>query len=355
MIFFVAVLAAGVGAGLAQPRGAEQRPGVSGGDHPDARLYFPPAKGEWKKVDAASLGWDAKKLEAAFDFAKQERSTGLVILHQGRLVAERYWTVEVTGDSVRLIVKTLPDGRTVEDVASMQKSVVAFMTAMARDRGLLDYDQPVSTYLGKGWCKATPEQEAAITVRHLLTMSSGLKESLEYEAAAGTKFLYNSPAYFLLRLILTKVTGKELQPLTAEWLLSPVGMTETQWIDRAKEINRRNHVGLCGTARDMARFGLLCQAEGVWDGQPVLKDAKLLREMLSPSPQKKDYGQLWWLSEVPPAPRDLFFAMGHGTRRIYVVPSLRLVVVRLGDTSASRTFDRELWRLLMASVHKEPF
>ncbi|MCI0422224.1 MAG: hypothetical protein L0312_23850 [Acidobacteria bacterium] len=60
-----------------------------------AKLYFPPAKGEWKKVDAASLGWDAKNLEAAFDFAKKERSTGLVILHQGRLVAERYWTVEV--------------------------------------------------------------------------------------------------------------------------------------------------------------------------------------------------------------------------------------------------------------------
>lgn len=332
---------------------------TSGADA-NAKLYFPPAKGEWKKVDAASLGWDAKNLEAAFDFAKQERSTGLVILHRGRLVAERYWTVEVKGEFVHLIIKTLPDGRTVEDVASMQKSVVAFLAAMARERGLLDYDQPVSAYLGKGWSKATPEQEVAITVRHLLTMSSGLKDSLEYEAAAGAKFLYNTPAYSRLTRVLTKVTGKDLQPLTAEWLLAPVGMSETQWIDRAKEISAKNPYGLGATARDMARFGLLMLAEGTWDGRPVLKDAKLIREMVSPSQQmNKNYGQLWWLNSAnlgsglrpaPSVPPDMFYANGVGARRIYVVPSQSLVVVRLGDNPPGKAFDRELWRLLTASI-----
>ncbi len=327
----------------------------------DAKLYFPPTKGEWKKVDAASLGWDAKNLEAAFDFAKTERSSGLVILHRGRLVAERYWTLEVKGDFVRLLLKTLPDGRTVEDIASMQKSVVAFLVAIARDRGLVVYDQPVSAYLGKGWSKATPEQEAAITVRHLLTMSSGLKESLEYETAAGAKFLYNSPAYSRLTHVLTKVTGKDLQPLTAEWLLTPVGMSETQWFDRAKEIRATNPGGLGASTRDMARFGLLMLAEGTWDGRPVLKDAKLMREMVSPSQQmNQNYGQLWWLNSaklgsgqrpVPSALPDMFYASGHGTRRIYVVPSQGLVVVRLGDNPPDhKAFDRELWRLLMASI-----
>src|SRR5262249_24517505 len=159
-----------------------------------------------------------------------------------------------------------------------QKSIVAFMTAMACERGVIDYDRPVSVYLGPGWSKATPEQESVITVRHLMTMSSGLKDSLVYDAPAGAQWFYNTGAYSLLTRILPKITGKDLQLLTAEWLLAPVGMSESHWVDRpwAGGMEAANKIGFATTARDMARFGLLVMAEGTWDGHSLLTDKTLL-------------------------------------------------------------------------------
>ncbi|MGH9841483.1 MAG: hypothetical protein ACREEM_22245 [Blastocatellia bacterium] len=124
-----------------------------------------------------------------------------------------------------------------------------------------------------------------------------------------------------------------------------------------------NKVGLGTTARDMARFGLLVMAEGIWNGRSLLADKQQMRELLRPSPVNPNYAHLWWLNRsprsragggapelpVPTAPGDLFYANGALERKIYIVPSQGMVVVRLGD-KPSDSFDRELWRLLMASV-----
>ena len=70
------------------------------------------------------------------------------------------------------------------------------------DKGLLDLSKPVSAYIGAGWSKASPEQEAAITVRNLMEMNSGLKENLSFDAAPDTKFFYNTPAYAIMKPVL---------------------------------------------------------------------------------------------------------------------------------------------------------
>ena len=81
------------------------------------------------------------------------------------------------------------DGALREDVASQQKSFVALLIGIGIDKGLIDIAKPVSAYLGAGWSKATPEQEAAITVRNLMEMNSGLKENLTFDAPAGHEVL----------------------------------------------------------------------------------------------------------------------------------------------------------------------
>ncbi len=53
-------------------------------------LYFPPADGAWESVDPAAIGWSVTGLEAALDYAGEQRSSGVVVLHRGRIVAERY-------------------------------------------------------------------------------------------------------------------------------------------------------------------------------------------------------------------------------------------------------------------------
>ena len=225
------------------------------------------------------------------------------------------------------MIKTTSDGRAIEDVASVQKSVVSFLVAIARERGKLDIDRTVTNYLGKGWSKALLKQEEKITVRHLMTMTSGLNESLEYEHPAGTVWQYNTRAYSKMIHVLTTVTGMSISQLTHEWLTAPTGMRESRWEMRrwVRKNHAANTVGFVTSARDSARFGLLVLAQGKWDGRSVLKNPKYLLESIQPSQDLKlSYGLLWWLispSWFPQAPHNAVAALGKLSRIICIVPS----------------------------------
>jgi hypothetical protein len=121
----------------------------------------------------------------------------------------------------------------------------------------------------------------------------------------------------------------------------------------------------------LARFGLLFLAKGKWNDETLLADQEYLQASLSPSQRlNRSYGFLWWLNGqesgvravrrvegplIPAAPRDLFAAFGALGRKCYVVPSLGLVVTRLGDSPeviGKPRFDNEFWRLLMEAAPK---
>ncbi len=166
-----------------------------------------------------------------------------------------------------------------------------------------------------------------------------------------------------------KVTGSSLQRFSTRVLFAPIGATSALWVGRPL----RGDVGLRMTPRDMARFGLLTLAGGRWAGGAPLVPPAHLRASLSTSQRMNpSYGYLWWLNGKPShrlpggggaqpgplfpnAPRDLVAALGAGDQKIYVVPSLDLVVVRQG-TSAGRGgvprngFDDTWWKLLRRAV-----
>jgi CubicO group peptidase (beta-lactamase class C family) len=332
-------------------------------------LYFPPAQGEWESVAPSIAGWDAAALERALSFAGEQRSTALVVVQRGRILAERYWSVEGARRS------TDSAGRPIEDVASVQKSVISALIGIAVDRKLLELDAPVSRYLGDGWSKASAARERAITVRHLMSMSSGLDETLAYEQPPGQRWFYNTPAYSRLITVLAKASGREPDAYTSEWLTRAIGAADTRWVARAA--GGPNPYGLATTARDLARFGLVVLADGQWRGAPLVPRG-YLREALRPSQaMNPSYGLLWWVNSgdgwedwtqrgpsggrfIPTAPPDLVAARGAGDRRLYVVPSLGLVVTRLGAPTRglgagadTQFFDRELWRRLMAAAPRQ--
>ena len=127
---------------------------------PADRLYFPPADGPWETVDPAAAGWDAAGLDAALALAGDRDSTGVVVLHRGRILAERHWTLDAPSRGhVNGSHGPNADGHAVEDVASVQKSVVAVLVGLARQRGLLALDDPVTDHAGR-WTQATDEQNA---------------------------------------------------------------------------------------------------------------------------------------------------------------------------------------------------
>jgi CubicO group peptidase (beta-lactamase class C family) len=340
-------------------------------------LYFPGNDGTWEKVTPADAGWNAAKLEAALKYAGEKRASGVVILHRGRILAEQYWKPDesaAAGAKDRaygaMVVGRDAAGHAIEDVASVQKSVSAILVGIAQHRGLLTLDDVASKHLGTGWTKATPEQERAITLRHLITMTSGLKDDLTFEAPAGTKWRYNSAAYGHTIKAVAAAAKKSPNDLTRDWLTGPLGMKDSRWVERpgAGRGAVANAMGFATSARDLARFGLMVLADGSWNGQSIVADREFLHAALTPSqPLNPSYGYLWWLNGqaavargdgkrtagplIPTAPKDLVAALGAIDRKLYVVPSLDLVVTRLGN-SAGNAFQNEFWKLLMAAAPK---
>lgn len=325
-------------------------------------MYFPPTgSDEWTTVSPASLGWDTTALSTALDYAGQQQSTGVVILWRGRIVAERYWRGwNLTKDSI---------------IASAGKSVVSFLMGQLQDASRVDIAQPVSRYLGVGWSRA-PLVEPRITVQHLLSMSSGLDDSLQFVVEPGSRFYYNNPAYYQTFEIIVRATGQTVAQASAALLFSRIGMRTATWrlnIDAGEP----GFILSCST-RDMARFGLLVLNGGRWDTQTLLADTAYLRASLSSShASNPSYGYLWWLNGkasyrtpgpyflpaqpgplVPSAPADLVAALGKGDKKIYVIPSLELVVVRHGGEAdaaggnplALSAFDEQFWRRLKVAL-----
>lgn len=336
-----------------------------------AAFYFPPQNGAWETITPASVGWNKAKLEAALEYAGAQKSSGVVILHRGKILAERHWKMTPTGNEKAKQLayfqrlQVLDNGHAKEDIASAQKSVVSFLTGIAQEKGFLQLDDPVSKHLGVGWSRASTEQESKITLRHLISMSSGLNEGLTYQAPPGTKWKYNTDAYGMTLRALSAATGLERNELTRLWLTDKIGMAHTEWIARpgADLSPLTNPVGLSTTARDLARFGLLVQANGVWNGQVILGDNNYLQTSLQTSQKMNPaYGYLWWLNGhrrmgktgtwlAKEAPADLVAAQGALGRKLYIVPSLDLVVTRIGN-EAAQSFNNEFWKRLMAAAPK---
>ncbi|MCZ7528809.1 MAG: beta-lactamase family protein [Acidimicrobiia bacterium] len=284
---------------------------------------------------------------------------------RGRIVAERQWGV-APGWS--------------RDIASCQKSVVAVLCVIGRDEGWLDLDASVTDVVGAGWSlEGDARAEARITVRHLMSMTSGLDPGLRVAAEPGTVWEYDNDAYHRLHAVLEAAAGTDLETLTRSRLWEPIGVRGARWVRRAGtgrvSVDAAGHPlsGLVMNAYDLARFALLVQRRGRWGDRTVVP-AGAIDELLSPSSDlNPSYGLLWWLNGadahrlpgrnpplvagplVPGAPSDLVAALGANGQKAYVAPSLDSVLTRLGRSasgellSALSGFDDEWWTRLGAA------
>jgi CubicO group peptidase (beta-lactamase class C family) len=318
---------------------------------------------------AAAAEAPAANLQAALDYARAQKTTGFLVIRDGQVLARANWPLPEDAAQFRATFAhgVTAAGEPLEDVASLQKSVVAVLTAIAVDKGLLDVEKPVSAYLGAGWSKAAPDQEAQIRVLHVLTMSSGLDEGFGYAAPPGTVFLYNTPVYAVTQRVLEAAARRPLAEITRDWLTGPAGMADTAWRPRPAAFGDvGNPVGLVTSPGDLAKLGQLVLDRGrAADGTRVVSE-KSLADLFQRSAANPAYGRLWWLNGsdhairaparradgplIPTAPPDLAAALGALDRKLYVSPGRRLVVVRLGQSAPDKAFDANLWRLLSAAL-----
>ena len=298
-------------------------------------------------------------LEAALDLAMAQASTSVLVSRNGEIVAERYapgWGPERP-----------------REVASVAKSMVAVLIAMAvEDGAIAGLDQSAADFI-PAW---RDDARAAITVRHLMSMTSGLDDTglalrgvagdqFAINAAAplraqpGTRWAYNTAAYHLLFHLLSRATGETVEAFAGRRLLSPLGMDHTRWITSqgaGEQGPVTNYYSAASTARDLARFGALVLGEGGWNGRRLIS-AESMRVLLAPSQAlNPSYGLLWWSNALPgkdafgrgdnlrfpSAPRDTVAALGAGGQAVLVAPSSGLVVVRQGEPPGSATLADDL-------------
>jgi CubicO group peptidase (beta-lactamase class C family) len=290
-------------------------------------------------------------LEAAFgepNPKRRRRTRAIVVVQDGRIVAERY----APGFSAHT---PFPGW-------SMTKSVLGGLVGVLVGEGRLSIE-------GKSLMPQWPAQDprADISVEDLLRMRSGLRFSEVYsdfssdviemlfnraDTAAyaasrpldhppGTTWSYSSGTTNILSGIVRRIVGDaDYGDWPRRMLLDPMGMTSAVMEPDAAG----TFVGssfMLATARDWARFGQLYLQDGVWEGRRILP-AGWVRFSTTPTPQAPGgrYGAHWWLKLQPDlggetrsaadVPTDAFFAVGHEGQTLTVIPSYRLVVVRLG-------------------------
>lgn len=320
--------------------------------------YFPPISGaDWKTTTAASLGWDETELNNLYPYLQSEHTKAFIIIKNGKIVAEKYFGT-FTADSLWYW-------------ASAGKTMTGFLIGIAQQEGLININDLTSKYLGTGWTSESLAQENLITIKNQLTMTTGLDDAVSdqdctlpgcliYKADAGTRWAYHNAAYTLLDGVIEKASGLSYNSYFQQKIRDKIGMNGL-WI---KTPNSNNIY--YSNARSMARFGLLLLNKGKWDQTTVLSDTNYFNNQVNTSQRLNlSYGYLTWLngksscmlpqsqlvfpvSIIPNGPADLYAALGKNDQKIYVVPSQKLVVIRMGNsaggvTLASSDFDNVLW------------
>lgn len=321
---------------------------------------------------APSTAWNAAALEEVVSYVASQKTTGFLIIEDGRTITEHNWPLPPEAETFRasFVHGRTPGGALREDVASQQKSLIALLVGIGVDKGLIDIEKPVSAYIGARWSKATSEQESAITVRNLLEMNSGLKEDLTFDAPAGAKFFYNTPAYAFLKPVLETASKQSLTILTQLWLTKVIDMHDTGWEQRpAAFADVGNPTGLVTTPRDLALLGQFVLNGGKKSPTSAqLISKQQLDAIFRPTATNPAYGRLWWLNGsaetvnvgldsprrsgqfIQSAPREMLCAMGAQDRKLFIVPSRKLLVIRMGQTAPDRDFNEKLWQLLTKAM-----
>ncbi|MFF2084690.1 serine hydrolase domain-containing protein [Nocardia sp. NPDC058176] len=256
------------------------------------------------------------------------------------------------------------------------KSIVALVAGTAVDEGLLAIDAPIGDYLPEGLGDAAHRE---ITVRNLLTESSGMEVAVVAEGATGlaqldpnvvaqalampierpqgTMFRYSQRAVDLLVYVVQQAIGEDFQAFAQRKLFDPLGIARTDYYwarDRAG--NTYGHAHLILPPDDFAKLGLLVVNRGRWNEQQVISD-DYMRAALSPSASMPCYGFLFVINgapcrlEFPGLPDDAVKMSGMLRNDSYIVPSLGLVLNWTGVAmpGASSDYTHNVMRTLVSA------
>jgi len=294
---------------------------------------------EWPVSAASEQGLSQ---EALSRLDKQIRTQlphlrSLLIARRGRLVFENYY-----GDASR-------DG--LHNMQSMTKSVSSALVGIALKKGFItSLDNRVADYFPEYRVVIQDERMKAITIRQILTMSSGIDEArlsfdkvfanpveeilrwrLLYEPGHG--FRYSSAAAHLLGGVLRAVSGQSVLDFARAELFRPLGMGEVAWYADKTGLQSGGMSGLW-RSRDLLKLGELYLRGGRWRDHPIIP-AEYVADSVKVHNEGDffgthvQYGYMWWIKKV--GGHNAFWAAGYGGQYLMVVPDIDMVVLCTSD------------------------
>jgi CubicO group peptidase (beta-lactamase class C family) len=293
----------------------------------------------WKRASPESQGLDSAVLAEALDYVRNKRIPlhSFLIVRNGVVVLDAYFYPY--------------SGREVHDVASVTKSFTSATVGIAIGQGSINsVDQTVLSLLPYAPGDSDPRRQT-LSVRHLLTMTSGLdcdteggekalagmRHSPDWAAFAlaipmraepGSQYAYCSCNNHLLSSIVTATTGESLLEFARKNLFQPIGITNVLW--PADPSGRTHGWGdLHLHPHDMARFGLLYLNHGQWGNTQIVPAEWVSESSTTKSTVREGvgYGYSWWINT---ARAPIFEAVGRGGQRIAILPKENIVVVFTG-------------------------
>jgi CubicO group peptidase (beta-lactamase class C family) len=354
--------------------GGDPRSPDANGGPPVEREYWP--TDDWRTADPAGHGFDADELAEVERLVAQDYTSvrSILVVRDGFLVYERYWGGLDANDG--------------HDAGAGTKSVVSALVGIALAEGAIDgLDQTVGELLGEFLPPEADPRMADVTVRQLLSMTSGLPAdqtgiagdptilpamnrspdrvraglSLPLAADPDVQWAYSNVSSDLLAVIVAEATGGSVLEYAREALFGPLGI-ETDgayepavagWPPTPEQVERydesavawladaqgydRGAEGLRLPARDLAKIGFLYLNGGRWDDDQIVP-ADFVRESTSPgrwsTGSRDSYGWQWWIADD--SDHGAYYAGGYGGQVIEVVPGLDLVAVVTSDTEVPR-------------------
>jgi CubicO group peptidase (beta-lactamase class C family) len=313
------------------------------------------SKNPAKKISASEA--EQARFQLAADYSEETRGLSVLVLKGDKIVFEQYQNGHSADRSHML--------------ASGTKSFVGVMAAAAVEDKLLRFDERVAETITE-W--KTDARKSKITINELLHLVSGIgggtlgrppayADAIKAEAVfeTGTKFQYG-PAPFQIfgEVMRRKLSSRKESPLDylKRRILDPIGLKISFW-QQGADGNPHLPSGAYLSAREWAKFGTFVKNGGKWNGKQII-GKKLLDQCFVGSKINPAYGLTFWLNApgsrprdedqddglrmretdrisregiYAGAPRDLVMAAGAGKQRLYIIPSLDLVIVRQGRIS----------------------
>jgi CubicO group peptidase (beta-lactamase class C family) len=314
-------------------------PRLGGMARPPAPDYWPTEV--WQSSTPEAQGIDSALLADALLTWREQN----VQIHSLQIIRNGYMVTDATFYPY--------DGQTVHDVASATKSVMTTLIGIAVDQGKLKLDDKMVSFFPDRTIANLDARKEDITVRHLVSMTSGLQcvrdgtegdttlemhRSPDYVQFAldlpvayepGSQFVYCSPAISLLSPILQQATGMSTLEFARQYLFEPLGIHDVLW-ETDPQGYYAGHGDLSLHPHDMAKLGLLFLQEGRWEDRQVISRlwVKEARTAQSVMPSEEDsYGYGWWLA---PDLEGVYRAEGRNGQYIYILPGWNMILVTTG-------------------------